>query len=164
MGRQTKYTRERLEPIVLQSTSINQVLVALSLNQTSYGHIRNKIIGYGIDFSHFISNGPSIGKRHRRYTDEEIFVENAPFDVRGTHGPTLRKRFIAKGHPEICANCHTTATWQGKPLKLQLDHINGNNRDNREENLRFLCPNCHSQTHTYAGRNKKKYDEKKNLD
>lgn len=55
-----------------------------------------------------------------------------------------------------CACCGNTGEWNGRPLVLQLDHINGDNCDNRLENLRFLCPNCHSQTDTFAGRNCKK--------
>lgn len=51
--------------------------------------------------------------------------------------------------------CGLGETWEGKPLRLQLDHANGDNTDNREENLRLLCPNCHSQTETYYGRNKR---------
>ena len=51
--------------------------------------------------------------------------------------------------------------WNGIPLVLQLDHINGINNDNRIENLRFLCPNCHSQTTTFSGKHAKKTDEKK---
>jgi len=51
-----------------------------------------------------------------------------------------------------CALCGNSGEWQGKPLTLQLDHANGRYDDNRLENLRWLCPNCHSQTETFAGR------------
>ncbi len=51
--------------------------------------------------------------------------------------------------------------WRGKPLHLQLDHIDGDRKNNTRENLRSLCPNCHSQTDTYGGRNKGKNKERK---
>jgi uncharacterized protein YlaI len=51
----------------------------------------------------------------------------------------------------VCEIC-SLSEWNDKPLKLHLDHINGKNIDNRLENLRFLCPNCHSQTETYCGK------------
>ena len=54
-----------------------------------------------------------------------------------------------------CSLCGLKNEWNGMKISLHLDHINGKNGDNRIENLRFLCPNCHSQTKTYAGRNKK---------
>lgn len=53
--------------------------------------------------------------------------------------------------PLCCAECGITE-WQGKTLSLHLDHINGVNNDNRLENLRLLCPNCHSLTETYCGK------------
>lgn len=53
---------------------------------------------------------------------------------------------------EDCYECHIK-DWNGKPIRLELDHINGVNHDNRLENLRLLCPNCHSQTDTFRGRN-----------
>ena len=70
---------------------------------------------------------------------------------------SLKKRLIdAKLLEYRCSKCGITE-WQGEPLTLQLDHINGNHTDNRIENLRLLCPNCHSQTHTYAGKSASKY-------
>jgi hypothetical protein len=68
---------------------------------------------------------------------------------------TLKSRLITAGLlKNECYKCGISE-WLGKPLSLDLDHINGINDDNRLENLRILCPNCHSQTETYRGRNAK---------
>ena len=67
----------------------------------------------------------------------------------------LKERLVKEGILEYkCAECGISK-WNNKPLSLHLDHINGINNDHRIENLRFLCPNCHSQTDTYAGKNRK---------
>ncbi len=71
-------------------------------------------------------------------------------------GTTLRNRLIADGVLENkCSDCGNGPFWNGKPLTLQLDHIDGVRDDNRLENLRILCPNCHTQTPTFAGRQNK---------
>ena len=68
---------------------------------------------------------------------------------------SIRKIIIKENLIEYkCSECGIQ-TWNNKPLSLHLDHINGMSNDNILENLRFLCPNCHSQTETYTGRNKK---------
>lgn len=68
----------------------------------------------------------------------------------------LKKRLVDENILEYkCAICGNTGTWQGKKLTLQLDHINGEHTDNRVENLRFLCPNCHSQTDTFGSRQRR---------
>lgn len=68
----------------------------------------------------------------------------------------VRRRIIKDGLlPYKCLKCGLTDRWNGEPLTLDLDHINGNRADNRLENLRFLCPNCHTQTPTSRGRNSK---------
>lgn len=64
-----------------------------------------------------------------------------------------RKRFLIKLYGIQCMTCKNT-TWNNKPIPIQLDHIDGNSSNNIEENLRLLCPNCHAQTPSYAGRNK----------
>jgi 5-methylcytosine-specific restriction endonuclease McrA len=60
---------------------------------------------------------------------------------------------VNEGRMEYKCQCCGISEWLDKPISLQLDHINGINNDHRIENLRFLCPNCHSQTDTYAGKN-----------
>lgn len=54
---------------------------------------------------------------------------------------------------EVCEEC-SISSWNGRKVCLELHHLNGNNKDNRLENLQILCPNCHSQTDNYAGRGK----------
>ena len=67
----------------------------------------------------------------------------------------VKKRYLEEGLLENkCAWCGIKDEWNGKPITLQLDHINGINNDHRLENVRILCPNCHSQTETYCGRGK----------
>lgn len=69
----------------------------------------------------------------------------------------VKTRLIKEGYLECkCVWCGITDTWNDKPIVLHLDHINGINNDHRLENLRLLCPNCHSQTNTYAGKGKRK--------
>ena len=81
---------------------------------------------------------------------EESFIENSP-----TTRSFIRKYIIRHNLiPYVCEKCGNDGNWQGQILTLQLDHRNGVNNDHRLENLRWLCPNCHSQTETFTGRNK----------
>lgn len=83
------------------------------------------------------------------FSNEQVFCVNSTY---ARH--LIKKRLIVqKLIPYECCECKNSGEWNTKPLVLQLDHSNGINNDNRLENLRFICPNCHSQTETYAGKN-----------
>lgn len=82
-----------------------------------------------------------------RRPDSEFFVVDSP--VRGHY---LKQRMIQAGFEYRCATCRIGPEWNGEPLTLQVDHENGTSSDNRRGNLRFLCPNCHAQTKTFAGK------------
>jgi 5-methylcytosine-specific restriction endonuclease McrA len=82
-------------------------------------------------------------------SDNEIFVENSVYS-----NEMVKQRIVNNQLLDYqCSKCGIDV-WCNETIVLELDHINGNNRDNRLENLRYLCPNCHSQTDTYRGRNK----------
>ena len=105
-----------------------------------------------IDISHFVKNKKSGIQDHRYKTFEELAKENSPH-----YYSRLIKQRIMKNEllPMKCSECGISNVWNNKSLTLQLDHINGCNTDNRIENLRFLCPNCHSQTDTFSTRKSK---------
>jgi len=109
----------------------------------------------GLDTRHFMGQGHLRGKSHcwtPRLPLNAILVVNSSY----TSIRTLKRRLIADGLlDQRCAEC-ALAEWRGTQLALVLDHVNGNPRDHRLENLRLLCPNCNSQTSTFAGRNKRR--------
>lgn len=85
-----------------------------------------------------------------KYKSEEIFCENSQVSR-----SRIKKLLISLSLAEyVCGICNMDPIWNGKSLSLHIDHINGIRNDNRLENLRFLCPNCHSQTETYCTLNK----------
>ena len=92
-------------------------------------------------------------KRSKVLPLKEILVENSTY----ASSVNLKNRLINEGLlKNECVECGCRNMWNKKPISLQLDHIDGNHKDNRLENLRILCPNCHSQTETWGGKKKKK--------
>ena len=73
---------------------------------------------------------------------------------------TIKRRLLQAG--KLCNRCDFCglSEWRGQPLSIQIDHINGIRDDHRLENLRMLCPNCHSQTETYGARNRKRLTDR----
>ncbi|GAA4635086.1 hypothetical protein GCM10023196_079240 [Actinoallomurus vinaceus] len=142
------------------STSIAGVLryLEIPLSGGAHAHISRRLKQGNIDTSHFGGQAWRKGKpAAHRLTPDLVFVIR-PRSAGRQRGEILRRTLIETGVTYRCGECGQDETWNGKPLILQVDHINGDYFDNRKENLRFLCPNCHSQTPTFAGRmNGKKY-------
>ncbi|MGY1500464.1 HNH endonuclease signature motif containing protein [Streptomyces sp. QTS52] len=153
-----KWTREILEPVVATSSSVNEVLRRLGLEVVGGHHtnISRRIKAYGIDISHFTPVVRTERQRYnqRRRTAEEILIEDTSAHARRVPSNRLKRAMSELGMEERCALCGIEGVWLGEPLPLEVDHIDGNWRNNRIENLRLLCPNCHSTTDSYRGRGK----------
>lgn len=150
-----RWTREVLEPAVAASTTMNDVLRYLGIEVVGghHTHISRRIKAYGIDTSHF--QRPSrIGLPVQRHSPQQLLVRQEPSNARRMQSDRLKRAMTELGIVERCAMCETEPLWRGHPLPLEVDHIDGDWRNNRIENLRLLCPNCHSTTDTYRGRAK----------
>lgn len=149
-----KYTFELLSPIVEKSLSYAEVLRRLDLKQAggSQSNIKRLVQKFGISTDHFLGRVRNQGEDHRgprRAPIEEILVLRDHL-AHPEKAYKLRRAMIETGLPFRCALCGMEAIWNDQPLMLTIDHINGRRFDNRRENLRFLCPNCHSQTSTFG--------------
>lgn len=148
-----KLSDEQFVELLKKSSTISEVLFKLGYtvkgNSWGYSQIKRRMDDLNLDHSIFKGKSAIIKTtKLNNIRKEDILKENCK------HQRTVLRRYIIKNNliPYKCAICGCVE-WQGKTLSLELDHINGINNDNRLENLRFLCPNCHSQTSTYGSRN-----------
>lgn len=158
-----KYTKEWLEQLCSESYSLAEVLRKANRKPTggNYEILKMKIRDYNIDTSHFTGKLWNKGKckedddriiSKEKYQIDDIFTKNSKVTRRVVRGYILRNHLIEYQ----CAFCGNEGEWMGKPIALELDHIDGDNTNNELDNLRFLCPNCHATTSTYRGKNKKR--------
>jgi len=150
-------TTEELEKILLESNSISDFLRKVGYSERTGGgykilHLECKRRKIDIKlFKEYFKEEGSNRPSKRGIPIEEILVQNSNYQNRSS----LKKRLIREKKLEYkCYECGGNDVWNSKKLSLQLNHKNGINNDNRIENLEFICPNCHSQTDNYAGKNK----------
>jgi predicted restriction endonuclease len=142
-----------IEEIVKNSFTYQEVMTKLGYKSKGGGVFRSlkkRLVKLNIDTSHFKGKAHGTSKTAKRTLDF-ILVENSDY----MNLYSLKKRIVKENILEYKCEICGINDWLGNQLTLHLDHKNGNNRDHRIENIRFLCPNCHSQTDTYAGRNNK---------
>lgn len=141
------YTEDVLRLAVENSTSVMGVLRFLGLKQAGGTHalVSKRIKEYGLNTEHFTGSVHNRGKPDsKRKTAADILVVGDPL-ARRAKRPQLERAMLEVGFTYECAECRLGSEWNGKLLTLEIDHISGEFWDNRAENLRFLCPNCHSQ-------------------
>ena len=146
-------TDEQFVHLLKTSTNISEVLFKLGYsvkgNSWAFSKIRQRMTDLNVDNNIFKGKSPLIQTvKERQINKKDLFRENCKH-VRSILRRTILKEGLIPYKCEICG----VTEWNDKTLSLELDHINGINNDNRLENLRFLCPNCHSQTSTYGSRN-----------
>lgn len=157
MNRKRKWTEEQLRAAARKSRSIRQVLSYLGLVEAggNYSQVKKFLEEYQVKIDHFKGRGwnkglKGIGKPHLKI--EKILISGSNYQ-----SFKLKRRLFNEGFkkPE-CELCGWAKKASDGRIPLELDHINGNRKDNRLQNLRILCPNCHSLQPTHRGLNTKK--------
>lgn len=152
-----RYTKELLEPLVAESITVSDVLRKLGLltSGNQHAYISKRIRDFGINTSHFCSRNKfnSLRISKGKIPADKMLILRDPKEQK-IPGHRLRRALIEIGRAYECEECGQGPAWNGKKLTIQVDHKNGKWWDNRPTNLRFLCPNCHTQTENFCAKNR----------
>ena len=157
-----KYTKEFLEKIIKENNSIKDCLVCMKrpTSGDNYNYFSRLVKKFNLDITHFLSKKElqkiAMDKRggsfNKKYNLEDILQENFKGSVNGND---IKKKLYQNNLKTPCCElCNQGEIWYGKKISLILDHINGNNTDNRIENLRIICPNCDATLPTFKSKNR----------
>lgn len=157
VGAHPAIPEERLREAVARSSDYASVLRALELpvDEANRRRVQRRVARLRLDTAHFVRRGPRPAAAPRRRTASAV-LRVRPEGLPRVNHERLRRALEETGAAYACAGCGNTGEWRGSRLTLHIDHINGDWRDNRRRNLRYLCPNCHATTETWCGRNRRK--------
>jgi predicted RNA-binding Zn-ribbon protein involved in translation (DUF1610 family) len=144
----------RLRDLVQHSTSYADVMrgLGLDVNDTNHRRVRRAASRLGLDTSHFIRKAWGRPERPAPAPTAHRVLVVLPHHAGRTNRTQLHRALSEIGAPYTCEACGNKGEWLGQSITLQIDHVNGDWRDNRRENLRYLCPNCHALTETWCRR------------
>lgn len=154
--RKYDWNENSLREAVLNSVNYKDVLryLGVPITGNNGSTLKRKITQYGIDISHFTFSAKKKGKR-------KPLIEYLTLDSRCSRH-ILKERLLKEGYKRnVCEVCGISE-WNGKPLVMQIHHIDGDTKNNTLDNLMMICPNCHAQTENYRGNVNKKAERQKN--
>jgi len=147
-----KPTNEEFAQMVKESNSMSELLRMFNLNNkgNNFKTCKKRITELGLNTEHFLNRVQSSSFQTSLTKEEFLWRLQNSYPMPRTR---IKKWIIKFGIIKYqCSHCKNNGIWGGKKLVLQLEHIDGNSQNNQLENLTFLCPNCHSQTATFAGK------------
>jgi predicted RNA-binding Zn-ribbon protein involved in translation (DUF1610 family) len=142
------YSDMEIREASIRADSVTDVMRRLNMRITggSHGHLKRRMLSIGIDIASMAKRGraSNAGKSfpHKRRNASNVLVLR--LSGRRQYYKYLKRALLEIGRPYACEGCGNSGTWMGKPLVLQVDHIDENWLDDRAQNLRFVCPNCHA--------------------
>lgn len=147
------YSITQIQELLLQSNSYKEFFSKLGYENVSGGYrykvLRHYIEVHNLEVSHMTNKRYGSKSKSAKRNINQYLNNEYPISSYNLKNRLLKENILQP----ICIKCKNTE-WCGEPIPLQLDHIDGNSNDNTLSNLRLLCPNCHSQTETYCGKNK----------